>query len=180
MNPKSDLTAAILIEKEFSDLPAKALLEIKALAYEFIATQTNATTLEAALSEKHVAALKKHLMPYYRHLKFGRRDPERINAAYLRKPADANRPADEVITAKLIKTGKVASEADLQKSFEQMERERDRWQKTLPLIEFEAFQIKTQNEVDRKPRLTLGFREAGLQMLFRRARIRMAWADEEN
>jgi len=182
MKPKHRLTADDLIKAEFSDLPDKKdVLAIQGSALEFLSTHENVTKLATPLTEKQFSALKKFLAKYYRHKKSGGPDPEKINAVRfsdLRNPDNETRPEDEFITGRSIATSNTGTEADSSKSFEQMEHERDRWRETLPLIEFEAFQIKTQNEVEHQPRLTLGFREAGLQMLLRRARIRMLLARE--
>lgn len=182
MKPKHRLTADNLIKTEFSDLPDKKdVLAIQGSALEFLATHENVTTLTTPLTEEQCSALKKFLAKYYRHRKSGGPDPEKINAIRftdLPNPNNETRREDEFISGKIIATGNTGAEENSSKSFEQMELERDRWREKLPLIEFEAFQLKTQNKVEHRSRLTRGFREAGLQMLLRRARIRMLLARE--
>lgn len=64
---------------------------------------------------------------------------------------------------------------NIKENVELMETICEKLKKHLSPFEFEALKIKTSNEVEKLPSITLGFDELGLYILFRRARIKMIW-----
>ncbi|MEK6288723.1 MAG: hypothetical protein AABO57_23650 [Acidobacteriota bacterium] len=196
-NP-GNLSPSKIINDHFSRLSEEDYLEVQGEAILFLSRDTGHSSLNQPISEEQAALLKKHLSRYFEEKQrelfgrslFGRSGVRTVSD--FRDETNENTSDEEVISrisglaqdadGRMISLEKGlgdANQARREDFLQSLDLRREQLREILPVIEYEALEIKTQDEIDRQPRFTLGFDQIGLQMLFRRACIRMLWHSQK-
>lgn len=175
-----------LIKENFPNLNNKLLFDLVAESLVFLGDRHSPID---SLSVEETGELLEHLKKYH-NVKI---DEERgyrtlgktnvVPTSRLSTEFTEGKSDDEILSAELLRIKSMTcypleENEDEGKTLELMETERDQWQQILSPFEFEALLLKTSNEIEKKPNLTLGFDNLGLFILFRRARIRMLWQNK--
>jgi hypothetical protein len=197
---KSYASPTNIILDLYPDISGEDYLDVQAETIVFLAMETGQTSLDQTLTTEQASQLSKHLSQFLEKKQkevFGRttlgkttiRSVTSLRGETNHNMSDgelmsvisglAENTAGQRIDLKADALGQIARESEVSREAILMvlEQRREQLDKILSIVELEAIEIKTQDELDQRPRFTLGFDPIGLQMLFRRARIRMLWSE---
>jgi hypothetical protein len=165
-----------LEEEDYYDLLAEAIL--------YLSQESDQSSSAKEPSGKLFDSLEKHLSKYWQEkqkeisTRYMLGKSLVVSASSLRTELNEGLSDEELLSAKSRHIKEPPEDGhDQETILAYFELHKEEWRKDLPLIEFEVLEILVSEGRKHIPRLTLGIDSMGLQMLFRRARIRIMWSD---
>jgi hypothetical protein len=173
------------IKERFPNLKDEDYFDLQAEAILFLSQELDEITSSKEMSQGLLYSLAGHLFGYWqekqkdRSTKYMLGKSTVISNSRLRTEFNEGLSDEEILSARSQHIKDLSGDnTDQETILALFDLHREELRKDLPLIEFEALEILTTEGAERQPRLTLGMESMGLQMLFRRARIRILWRDQ--
>lgn len=172
------------IKEQFPNLKDEDYYDLQAEAFLFLSQESDEISSIKEMSRGLLDSLSGHLLAYWQErqkdlsTKYMLGKSTVISTSTLRTEFNEGLSDEEILSARSqhIKD-RSGNDTDQERILALFELHKEDLRKYLPLIEFEALEMLTTQGAESQPRLTLGMESMGLQMLFRRARIRILWSN---